>query len=229
MQRLLNFIFQLIAAAVFMFVCTTAWIVFDGLRDQGARADSALVIGHSELAAGAQGEGDHAALDRAISLYNDKAVDDIIVANTASSSTDQVQIMAKYLKDHGIPYDSIIEVQHGNDLQQMGLEVADILKTHTSASVIIVAPYYDIDPVKLALVHENITQIGKAHVGKLQKEDALNIGREAVAFYAYVGKVYLMPAAEKVKQEAQVGIEKAKVDADQAKDRVNKGLDNMSK
>jgi hypothetical protein len=74
-----------------------------------------------------------------------------------------------------------------------------------------------------------VAETEKAHVGKFQKEDAWNIGREVVALYDYVGTVYLLPAALKAKDEAKVGLENASADAEKAKAKMGKSLNNLDK
>jgi len=223
MRRLFSLIVQLLAAAILIFIGTAAWIVFDGLKDQGQKADVALVTGHLESPQNT------AQLDRVIKLYNDGEFPFMIVSGSTGRGTyDEPDAMAKYLESHGIPSDAIIQ-GHGADTQEAASNVAEIMKSHQFHSVMIIADYYQMTRPKLALNHEGITEIQKAHVGKLQKEDAWKIGREVVALYDYVGKVYLLPAAQKAKEEAQTGLDKAKADAQKAKDKVNNGLDNMAK
>jgi vancomycin permeability regulator SanA len=226
MRRLFNLIFQLAAAAIFIFLCTATWIVFDGLTDSGDKADVALVTGHAKAV---QGTSDPR-LDLAVKLYNAGEFSFIIVSgSTASGAYDEPAAMAQYLESQGIPSSAIIEGHGGESTQETARDVAEIMKSRQFQSVMIVTDYYHVTRVKLALVHEGVSQIGKAHVGKLRKEDAFKIGREVVALYDYVGKIYLLPAAEKAKEEAQVGMDKAKVDGEQAQKKVDKSLDNMAK
>jgi hypothetical protein len=216
MRRLFNLIFQLVVAAVFIFLCTAAWIVFDGLNDQGAKADVALVTGHAESAQGTS----EPVLDRVVQLYNQGEFPFVIVGGSTSP---------EYLESRGIPSSAIIAAQGRGTTQGNAREVAEFMKSHQFQSVMIVAVYYHVTRLKLALTHEGVAKIEKAHVGKLRKEDAFKIGREVVALYDYIGKIYLLPAAEKVQKEAQVGMDKAKTDAQTAKEKVDKSLDSMVK
>jgi uncharacterized SAM-binding protein YcdF (DUF218 family) len=238
MRRLFKLIFQLVAAALVIFLFTAVWIVFDGLTDQGGKADVALVTGHAELA---EGKAEQARLDRVIALYKDQEFPFIVVSGATGRSTiaingntgiftdDRPAKMAKYLESQGIPSSAIIEDQRGKNTQETAKNMAQIMKSHQFQSVMVVTDYYHVTRMKLALNHEGIAEIRKAHVGRLRKEDALKIGREVVALYVYVGKTYLLPAAEKVKKEAQVGVDKAKGDAEKAKEKVDKSIDNMAK
>lgn len=230
MRRLFSIIFQLVAAAIFFFLCTAAWIIFDGLNDSTEKADVGLVTGHEETPPGMHGLVAPGKLDRAIQLYNDGDFPFIVVSGSALySGYDSSKAMAEYLVSKGIPAGAIIEGPEKGSTQETAREIAKIMKSHQFRSVMIVSDYYRMTRTKLALVHAGITEVGKAHVGKLRKEDAWKIGREVVALYDYVGKVYLFPAAEMIKKEAQVGMDKASVDAEKARDSVSKGLDNMTK
>ncbi len=93
----------------------------------------------------------------------------------------------------------------------------------------LVADYYDITRLKLALMHEGVKDVQSVHVGTVNKDDTGKILGSVFELYQYVGKVYLLPEAEEVKKEATVGMDKAKVEAEHAKDKVDKGLDNLPK
>jgi len=224
MRRLFNAIFQLLTAALVIFLFTAVWIVYDGLNDLGEKADVALVSGHSEAAQGAS----EPRLDLAVKLYHAGEFPSLIVTAATGSNHEGSAGMGAYLESHSVPSDAIIEV-HRETTQGSAREVAAIMKLHQFQSVMVITDYYRMTRMKLALNHEGITEIQKAHVGTLRKEDAWNIGREVVALYEYIGRTYLLPAAEKVKKEAQVEMDKAKTDAEQTKDKVDKSLDSMAK
>jgi hypothetical protein len=225
MRRLFNLIFQLIAAAVFVFLGMAAWIVFDGSKDQGANADVALVVVDADPA---HDKSANAVLDRAIDLYKANDVSALIVSEVSSDKSNGVRPdTLAYLENHGIPEAGIIENKYWT--QDTGHDAVAIMNAHEFHSVIIVSDYYRISRLKLEILHAGMSQIGKAPVGKFQKEDGIKIAQEDIAIYEYVGKVYLLPAAEKAKEEAQVGMNKASVDAEKAKEKVDKSFNNMAK
>jgi len=227
MRKFFSLIFQLLAAALLVFIAAAAWIVFDGLNDHGDKADVAWVAGHAESA---QGTVEQPLLDRVVERYHKGEFPFVIVSGSKSGGTnDEPAEMSKYLESHGIPESAIIVTHRAENMQETAGAVARIMKAHEFRSVMVVTDYYRVTRAKLVLNHEGIAEILKAHVGQFQAADAWEIGREVVALYKYVGTVYLLPAAEKAKDEAQVGIDKAKVDAEQAKKKVDKGLDNMAK
>lgn len=227
MRRLLNLIFQLVASAIVIFLFTGVWIVFDGLADLGNKADVAVVIGHLDST------GDQTVqprLDRFIQLYNDAEVPVVIVgAAVTTGPADEPETMAKYLESHGIPADVIIQTHPVGSVPELAGDVERIMKEHRFQSVMIIADYYQITRIKLELMHQGVATVQKVHVGRLRKADLWTIGREVVALYEFLGRNYLLPALEKAKEEAQVGLKKAGVDAQEAKEKVNTRLDNMAK
>jgi vancomycin permeability regulator SanA len=226
MRRLFRLLFQLAALAIVIFLLTAAWIVFDGLNDLGEKADVALVTGQAESS---QAESE-ARLDRVVQLYNQGEFPAIIVAGSSrGDASDEPRAMTQYLERHGISSSAIIEGRGTGHTLDAARAVAGIMKSHQFESVMLVTDYYHMTRTKVELNHEGIAQIQKAHVGKLQPNDAVPIGREVVALYAFLGETYLLPAAEKVKEEAQVGADKAKADAEKAKQKVDKSLDSLPK
>jgi uncharacterized SAM-binding protein YcdF (DUF218 family) len=226
MGRFLKLIFKLLAVALLIFLLTVVWVVLDGQIDLGAKADVALVTGHGESSLGAS----EPRLDRAIQLYNDGEFPFIVVSMSMDlPAQDGSAAMAKYLESHGIPSNAIIEDHREKNTQDTARDMAEIMKSHRFHSVMVVTDYYKMTRMKLALHHDGVTEIEKAHVGNLQKQDAWEINREVVALYDYIGKFYLLPAAEKLKKEAQVGIDKFKANAEKAKEKVDKKFDSLSK
>jgi hypothetical protein len=103
------------------------------------------------------------------------------------------------------------------------------MKKHGFGSVMIVTNYYRMTRMKLALEHAGVTDIKKSHLGSVRLHDSWAIAREVFALYAYVGKTFILPAAEKIKEEASSEADKASVEAEKAKDSVNKKLDSLPK
>jgi uncharacterized SAM-binding protein YcdF (DUF218 family) len=231
-RGLFRLIFKLLVFALIVFALTAVVLVYDGSSDSGDKADVALVTGRVDPL---QDKADLPRLDRAIELYHKGEFPVIIVSEPFSARSPETPgDMERYLQNHGVPASAIIQNRAKEDTElnatgETARDVAAIMRVHGFKSVMVITDYYHVTRVKLALYHEGVENIEKAHVGKLDKTDVWNIGRDVVALYVYVGKVYLSPAAEKAKEEAQVGLEKAKVDAEAAKQKVDKSLDSMAK
>jgi vancomycin permeability regulator SanA len=224
MDRFFKLILQLIGALAVIFLFTAVMICLDGAVDLGEKSDAALVLGRPH----ALHDGADPVLDKVIKLYNNGDFTLIIVsASTSHRANDQPAALAKYLESHGIDSGVIVEGHGGGDVPATARETVKIMKARQLQSVMIIADYYRITRMKLALSHEGISAIDKAHLGKIQSEDAADIAREVVTLYDYVARTFVFPMAEKVKDEAQVELNKAKTDAGKAKQKVDKGLDSL--
>jgi vancomycin permeability regulator SanA len=227
MRRLFSFIFQLIFLAVVILAATAVWMVFDGLNDQGEKADLALVAGHQYVAADGENQ---PKLDRIVTLYNQGAFPAVLVGGPVTSGfEDEPAKEREYLQAHGIPAGAISEDNHAINTAELAADTASSMHEHQQRSVMLVTDYYRMTRLKLALSHEGVKDIFNMHTGALVKEDAFAIGREVLAFYDYVGRTFLLPAAQKAKEEVKVGADKAKVEAEKAKDDVDKKIDNLKK
>ena len=229
-RRLLRLIFQLVVLALVIFSLTATWIIFDGLTDLGEKADVAVVPGHGELRNGVPEPGLQARLDRAVQLYDAGEFPVIAVCGvTRFNGYNEPESMAHYLEAHGVAAGAIIEIHQGSHTEDGARALAAIMKAREFHSVMVVTDYYHVTRLKLALRHEGIAPVEQAHAGKLRKEDALKIAREVVALYDYLGKFYLLPAAKKAADEAKVGEEKVKEEAEKAKGKVDKSPDSLVK
>jgi len=207
-------IFQIILLAILVFIGTGVWLVYDGLNDQGDRADCAVVLGHAVKADGQPGPILRARLDRAVTLFRDGKVPLIIVSGASHvDSHDEATSMARYLVAHQVPMPNIIEDHGGFNTDGTAKDVAALMHKFRLRSVMVVSHYYHITRTRLALKHDGITEISTAHVGTVRKEDAFNVAREVVGIYYYLFKYYLKPATDKATVQASVV-------ADQVKDKL---------
>jgi vancomycin permeability regulator SanA len=226
MRALLRFLSQCLAAILVVLVFTVIWIIFDGLTDLGDRADTALVFSDP----GSSKADTEARLKHVVELHKDGDFTKVIVSGPVNrTAEDKPSAMAKYLSDHGIPADTITEVNWTENGPQTAQHIAATMKAHNMSSVMLVTDYYHITLTKLQLYHAGVTNIEKGHIGSLQKDDAWKIANEVVVLYGFIAQTYVLPAASKVKDEAKVGAEKASQDASAAKDTVSNGLNSLSK
>jgi vancomycin permeability regulator SanA len=218
-RRLFNLIFGLVFLAVLAIGGMSLWLICDGLTDQGEHADVAMVPGHGELIGGQPNPALKARLDRVIQLYQQMEVPLIVVSGaTPPDGTDEAAVMGQYLQAGGVPGSAIVEDHDGTTTDLSARHVAAFMKARGIDSVLVVTHYYHMTRVKLALRHAGISKIAQAHAGKLQKEDAERIAREAVATYYYAAKFYFLPAAKVAAQQMENEAQKMK---SQAADKMN--------
>ena len=223
MRRLFKLVFQLLGVVLVFFVLTAVWILFDGLTDLGDKSEIAFVMGTPELPDAVNNQ---PLLDRVVKLFNDGEFPLIIVSG--SKAKGDPEAMVKYLTGKGVP-SNVILVDEAATTPEAVRKAAEIMKEQNATSVMIITDYFHVTRTKLAFLHDGVASIQKAHVGVLHKRDAEKIGREVVALYDYIARVYVLPALEKIKQEATVGVDKAKADVEATKKKVDKGFDTMPK
>jgi vancomycin permeability regulator SanA len=195
---------QLLLLVAVVLVFTAVWIVYDGLNDTGNSADCAVVLGAAIRADGQPAEVLRERLDRAVQLYRDQKVANIIVSGADHvEGHNEADGMAAYLKSHGVPAKAIIEDHGGTNTDGTARGTAKIMRDHHFKSVMIVTHYYHITRTKMALKREGVTGISQVHAGTVTKADAFNIAREVVDIYYHLVRFYLGPAAAKASVTAQ--------------------------
>ena len=234
-------IFRLIILALLILVGTVVWIVYDGLNDHGDHAEVAVVPGNAVRRDGMPGPILRARLDRAIELYQAGKFPLIIVSGaTKLGGYNEPAVMTNYLVEHEVPQTAIIEDKEGATTSETGANVAKIMRDRKLVSVMIVTNYFHVTRMKLALQLAGVHNIEQTHVGVVSKDDGYMLAREVIALYYYLGRYYLMPAAEKaqaeakvdgqkIEKEAQVDGEKAKEEADKLKQKANDDIDSLKK
>jgi uncharacterized SAM-binding protein YcdF (DUF218 family) len=222
MGRLLKFLLKVLLTLFIIAFFTTAWVIFDGVTDMGEKSDAVLVTSSSSENTAAE---QHPLLDKASKIFRDGEVPFIIVGGGTSEAEN-----IHYLEGRGVPSSAILKLpESATDTAQVATHAALLLKDNDLHSVMVVTEYYHMTRAKLALNHEGVISVQKAHVGDPKKEDALPVAREIIALYDYVGRMYIVPETEKLMGEAKKDTDKAKEDAQQAGKKVDKGLDSMSK
>jgi uncharacterized SAM-binding protein YcdF (DUF218 family) len=223
---------QLVFGVVCFVGVTAGLIVFDGLNDVGESADVALVTARE----GASSDAANApALNRAARLYKDGAFPLIIVASDAGGDTPNfsrvmgLEDAVNALEKDGVPASAIVKDSGAKDTGEMAADVAAILRQRNLATVMIITDYYSMSRIKLALLHAGMDNIAKSHVGHAGVGDAWPIACEVGALYGFIFHTFVMPTAEKVKQEASDAAEKARTQAVKAKDNVDQKLDALPK
>lgn len=232
--RLFKVAFYLVAVAAFAFVVTAIWMSFDGLTDDGTHADVALVVGNAQVDTGELWPVLQERLDRVIKLYNDSVFPAVIVSGVPKDGGyDETETMVKYLESKGIPEKVIFADHLADDPRRLGIRVADVMQTEHFTSVMIVGHYYQITRLKVALHFADVASIAHDHIGHLSKADGHNIAREVYLLGDFLAQYYVLPEAKdlskKITDEAKTGMDKASEDAKQAKESVDKKIDNLAK
>jgi len=143
---------------ILLFVLSAVLLIWDGVTDELAQADVALVMGAKVRPDGTPSGRLRARLDTALSLYQKGLFEQVIVSGGLGwEGYDEALVMAQYLVDGGVPEEQIIIDNQGYDTYQTALNASNIMETHGMRSVIIITQYFHISRTKYALARLGVS------------------------------------------------------------------------
>ncbi|HVE59310.1 MAG TPA: YdcF family protein [Pyrinomonadaceae bacterium] len=181
-----KFLAGLLVLPLWFFV-HTLYIVADGLNDEIAVADAAVVLGNTVERNGQPSERLKARLEKAVELYEHKLVGKIIVSGGfGAEGFEEADVMRDYLVSRNIPEGDIILDKDGYNTYKTAVNTKQIMERRNMRSVIIVSQYFHITRSRLAFQKAGIENIYAAHANYFELRDAYSILREFTGFYSYL-------------------------------------------
>jgi vancomycin permeability regulator SanA len=181
-----KFLAGLLVLPLWFFV-HTLYIVADGLNDEIAAADAAVVLGNTVERNGQPSERLKARLEKAVELYEHKLVGKIIVSGGfGAEGFEEADVMRDYLVSRNIPEGDIILDKDGYNTYKTAVNTKQIMERRNMRSVIIVSQYFHITRSRLAFQKAGIENIYAAHANYFELRDAYSILREFTGFYSYL-------------------------------------------
>ena len=169
------------------FLIHTICIVADGLTDEIAAADAAVVLGNTVERDGQPSARLKARLEKAVELYEKKLVGKIIVSGGfGAEGFEEAEVMRSFLVSKNIPEDSIILDKDGYNTHKTAVNTKQIMQTNGFKSVIIVSQYFHITRTRLAFQKVGIENIYAASADYFEFRDFYSILREFTGFYTYL-------------------------------------------
>ena len=167
-------------------------ICTDGCDDRGATADVAVVLGNHVSAAGEPSRRLQLRLDAALALYRDGLVPRIIVSGGQDpGSVPEAEVMKRYLVEHGVPAERVIEDRGGINSFETARFTARYMQEHELRSVVAVSQYYHLSRCKLALRRFGAPQVHGARADlQLELREPWSWLREIVGYYVYAARSY---------------------------------------
>lgn len=171
-----------------IFFCVHSLVIFiDGITDHTPVTDVAIVLGCPLQSDGSPSPWLKTRLDRALELYRDQKVKQLIVSSgVTQKGIREADYMKKYLVDNGVPADSIIADNNGFNSYMTARNYDSIRKVYGFRSFTLVTQFYHITRCKLAFLKFGLTPTGSAHGRKFFGKDAFGMVREFFAFYKYL-------------------------------------------
>lgn len=182
MRRLRLALLSLIAAGAL----ATAVLVIDGLTDNIAKCDVAIVLGSKVELDGTPSARLKARLDRAADLYADGLFPWIIVSGgTGKEGFDEAAVMSAYLVSRGVPQTAILADPQGVNTQATAVNSAALMKAHDLKSAMAVTQYFHIPRTRMTLKTAGIEPVYTAHAKHFELRDLYSTPREVVGYAVY--------------------------------------------
>lgn len=163
------------------------YIVADGLTDEIATTDAAVVLGNTVEPSGQPSPRLKARLEKAVELYEKNLVGKIIVSGGLGvEGFEEADVMCAFLVSRSVPESSIILDRSGYNTHKTAVSTKQIMEANNLRSVTIVSQYFHITRTRLAFQKAGIENIYAAHADYFEWRDIYSIVREFTGFYSYL-------------------------------------------
>lgn len=171
------------------FIIHTIIIVTDGLNDDLANVDTAVVLGNKVELDGQPSNRLQARLDKAAELYEEGYFEYIVVSGgIGEEGFDEAKVMKEYLVNKAIPAEIILEESNGYNSYMTAENTSAIMKDLNLESVLVISQYFHISRTKLAFTKLGFEEVYSAHAEIFEVRDFYSIIREFPAYYKYLFK-----------------------------------------
>jgi vancomycin permeability regulator SanA len=166
-------------------------IVIAGLRDDLAPSDLALVLGSKVERSGLPSPSLQARLDETVALYRAGYFRTVIVSGgLGKEGFDEAAVMKAYLRANGLPDESIIADNQGDNTYYSAKHAAVILRERNLHSILVISQYYHLPRARLALRGFGVPVIHSAHAHLFELHDLYAVPRETIGWVLYALRRY---------------------------------------
>ncbi|MCZ0704553.1 vancomycin permeability regulator SanA [Natronobacillus azotifigens] len=188
-KSLIKFGLLLLIGLLLWFTIHTIVIVTDGLHDELAKVDIAVVLGNKVELDGQPSNRLQARLDKARELYEEGYFEHIVVSGgVGEEGFDEAKVMKEYLVNRGIPSEVIFEDSYGYNSYMTAENTRAIMKDLNFESVMVISQYFHISRTKLTFRKLGFEEVYSAHAEIFEVRDFYSIIREFPAYYKYLFK-----------------------------------------
>jgi vancomycin permeability regulator SanA len=162
-------------------------IALDGVTDGVRPADVAIVLGNKVERNGEPSPRLTARLDRAVALYQQGLVKQILVTGgLGKEGFDEAAVMAAFLRSRGIPGNVIIQDPKGNTTWDSAQNARALLACGTSCRAIVVSQFFHLTRTRVALEKAGFKGVGTASAQYFETRDLYSLIREVPACLSYL-------------------------------------------
>jgi len=180
---------RLIGLVVLWIVIHLIYVTLDGISDYKGSADIAVVLGNRVDADSSLSPVLEGRVDKALLLYRQGRVRRIMVSGGKGMKAGKVPegiAMKRYLVQHGVPADRIIEDNDGENTYLTAEDFRKVNETLHCQSVIVVSTFYHITRCKYIFRKLGIQHVYSASSDVFYANDLVGLLREFPALYKYM-------------------------------------------
>lgn len=166
------------------FVIHSVYIISDGLSDNGAKADVAVILGNKVNEDGTLSERLEKRLETGVELYKNHRIKKIIVSGgLGKEGYYEGSKMKEYLISKNIPNSVIIVDNKGDNTRLTVKNTLEIQKKYPFKSLIVVSQYFHVTRTKKLFKDKGFKNINSVSPRYFEWRDLYSILREFPAYY----------------------------------------------
>lgn len=170
----------------------STWTVVAGVNAQPRPADVAIVLGTTVQRSGMPSGRLRERLDRALELFRNGTVRNIIVSGgLGREGYQEADVMRDYLVRRGVPAGNIFIDRNGYDTYETARSAQKIMASRQFTSAVVVSHYYHLPRAVVTFKRFGINEVSAAAVNiPPMWRDTWSVLREFAAFYFYMVRDY---------------------------------------
>ncbi len=170
----------------------SALTILIGTKAQPRVSDVAVVLGNRVERSGVPSAHLRVRLDRALELYQNGTVKNIIVSGgLGREGHEEADVMREYLIQRGVPAEKIFTDRDGYDTYESGRSAKIIMDAQDFSSAVIVSHYFHLPRALITFKRFGIADVSAAAANlKPAWRDTYSVLREFAAFYFYLFRDY---------------------------------------
>lgn len=182
---------RMVALLSLFFVIAASLIVWDGLTDEIATVDVAVVLGNRIERDGTPSDRLKGRLDKAVGLYEQGWFTQVVVSGgMGKEGYDEASVMRDYLVEHGIPDANVIVDSDGVNTYHSAKKSAQLMAARDWNSAMVISQFFHNSRSRLAMHRFGVKQVYAAHADYYEIRDIYSLGREVVAYAYYLIRPY---------------------------------------
>ncbi len=169
------------------FILHSLIICIDGLTNDNAKADVALIFGNTVHPSRQVSDRLQARLDCGLEAWKNQRVKKIVVSGGFGKEGHwEAQVMKSYLLQKGVPLQDLIVDDYGNTTRLSAQNLKNLAQKYQINSVMAISQFHHISRCKLALRQAGFQQVSGSSPTYFEWRDLFAIVREFPAYYKYL-------------------------------------------